>query len=135
MYILRHVDGTDNFVIDENPIFTGEDILKYEWDTHTITFKEEFLLTRTVNETEDNLVMGGSEILGVYYPDQFALYLDGKEQYRGYVEPPAFCSFLPMGPMISNAPDGIIIKCYDPISDVRYDDELYEVLKNNALLK
>lgn len=135
MYILRHVEGSNDFIIDENPIFTGEDILKYKWKTHTITFKEEFLSSRTVNEAENNFVMGGSQILGVYYPDQFALYLDGVELYRGHIEPQAFISFMPMGPMISNAPDGILIKCYDDKSDVRDNEKLHEVLKNNGLLR
>lgn len=135
LYILRYVEGSDDLVIDEKPIITGEDILSYEWDTHTITFKDEFLLSREINETKDDLVMGGSKILDVYYPDQFALYLDGEELFRGYMMPQAFISFMPIGPVMSNAPDGIIIKNYNNESDIRESEELHEILKNNGLLQ
>ncbi len=104
-------------------------------DTHTIVFKDEFLSSCEIDETEDDFIVGGSKILGVYYPDQFAVYLDGKELYRGHMKPQAYISFMPMGPMISNSNKGIIIECLDSNSDTRSNEELYEVLKNNYLLK
>lgn len=135
LYILRHVKGTNDFVIDEDPIITGEDILSYEWNTHTISFKDEFLASCEVDETEDDFVVGGSKILGVYYPDQFAVYLDREELYRGYIKPQAYISFMPMGPMISNSDKGIIIKCLDSNLDTRNNKKLHKVLKNNGLLR
>lgn len=135
LYILRNVKGTQNFIIDENPIFTGEDILSYEWSTHTITFKDEFIASRQINDTKEDIMMGGSKILGVYYPDQFALYLDGVELYRGCLKPPIYSSFLPMCPTISDSDNGIIIKCPDKKVDTRYNDKIREILKNNGLLR
>ncbi|WP_105616352.1 hypothetical protein [Vallitalea okinawensis] len=135
LYILRHVKGTHNFIIDEKPIFTGEDILNYEWDTHTITFKDELISSREINEKEDDLFMGGSKILGIYYPDQFALYLDGQELYRGYMRPQMHVSFMPMGPTISNSENGIMISCLDQNEDTRNNDSLHEMLKNSGLLR
>lgn len=135
LYILRHVKGTNDFVIDEDPIITGEDILSYEWDTHTIVFKDEFLSSCEVGETEDDFGVGGSKILGIYYPDQFAVYLYGEELYRGYMKPQAYVSFMPMGPMISNSDKGIIIECLDNNLDTRNNEKLHEILKNNGLLR
>lgn len=134
-YILRSVEGSYEFIIDEKPIFTGDDILSYEWKTHTITFKEEFIELHDISETEDDIMMGGSKILGVYYPDQFAVYLDGEELYRGYINPQAFISFMPMGPTMLNSNDGITIRCIDKNSDTMENEELREFLKSNELLR
>ncbi|MTI70825.1 MAG: hypothetical protein FH751_11305 [Firmicutes bacterium] len=135
LYILRHVEGTNDLVIDESPIITGEDILSYEWDTHKIVFKDEFLSSCEVDETKDDFIVGGSKILGVYYPDQFAVYIDDEELYRGHMKPQAYISFMPRGPMISNSDKGIIIECLDSNFDTRNNEKQYEVLKNNDLLK
>lgn len=135
VYILRHNDSGNDFVKDEAPIFTSEDISNYDWDTHTITFKKEFIKAHEITKSEDDLVMGGSKILGIYYPDQFAFYLDGEELYRGYIQPQAYISFMPGGPTISDSNDGIIINCLDDNSDTRENDKLLEFLKVNDLLK
>lgn len=133
-YILRHVEGESYFVIDEKPIFTGEDILSYDWDTHTIAFNKKFLSSRNIDEIEDDIMIGGSQILGIYYPDQFAFYLNGEEIYSGYMKPQAFISFMPVGPMISDSEKGIIINNNDSENDIRDDENLYEFLKDNDLL-
>jgi len=135
LYILRNIKGTNNFVIDEEPIITGEDILSYEWDKHTIVFKDEFLKSRQIDKIEDDSMFGGSKILGVYYPNQFAIYIDGKELYRGYIEPPVFISFMPTGPMMSHSENGIIFNCFDKKLDTRNNEKLYKILKNNDLLR
>lgn len=135
LFILRRVEDAEDLVIDETPIFTDKDILSYEWDTHTIIFNEKFLASHETNETEDDIIMGGSKILRIYYPDQFALLLNGEELYRGYIQPQVNISFLPMGPMISNYDDGIIIKCYDEKLDTRDNDKLKAFLKDNDLLR
>jgi hypothetical protein len=135
LYILRHIEGTSDFVKDTRPIFRGKDILCYEWDTHTIIFKDEFLSSRKVGEIDtDDFLDGGSKILGVYYPDQFAFYLDGEELYRGFMKPQAFISFMPIGPMISDSEAGIVIRNLDNDNDLRENEKLYQYLKENDLL-
>lgn len=135
IYILRWVDNSDEFIIDEKAIFTGEDILSYEWETHTITFKDEFISQQNINETEDEFMMGGSKILGVYYPDQFVFYLDGKELYRGYINPQAYISYMPMGPTILNSNNGITIRCTDEKDKTMENEKLREFLRGRGLLR
>jgi hypothetical protein len=135
LYILRHVEGTDDFVKDEKPTFTGKDILSYEWSTHTIIFKEEFLSSRKVDDIDsDGFLEGGSKILGVYYPNQFAFYLDGEELYKGVMKPQVYISFMPTGPIISDSEEGIEIRNLDNSNDLRENEKLYEFLKENNLL-
>lgn len=133
-YILRHVEGSNEFVKDDKPIFTGEDILSYDWDSHTIIFMEDFLSSRRYDEIEEDIIIGGSQLLGVFYPDQFAIYLDGEELYRGYLQPQAFVSFIPGGPIISDSEKGIIINNTSIESDARNNKKLYEFLEDNDLL-
>lgn len=135
-YILRHVEGASDFVKDEKPIFTGKDILSYEWDTHTIIFDDEFLPSPKDDEIDnDDFLSGGSKILRIYYPDQFAFYLDGEELYRGFIKPQAYISFMPTGPMISDSDKGIVIKNLDNSKDLRDSEKLYEFLKEYELLR
>lgn len=143
MYILRHsvIDKNNSEIIkDDSPIFTGNDIKSYDWDTHTIIFTDEFLTERKVDDAEvsDSLIDGGSQILGVFYPDQFAFCLDGEEMYRGYMKPQLFISFLPSGPIISDVENGIEIKNVGNVNDKtdpRDNKELYNFLKDKELLK
>lgn len=135
LYVLRHVEGSNEFVRDEKPAFTGKDIKSYEWKTHAIAFTDEFLPDKDIVLDDDSFVYGGSQILGIFSPDQFAFYLDGEELYRGYMKPPAFVSFMPAGPMISDSEKGIEIGCSGEGEDVRDNEKLYEYLKDTGLLK
>ncbi len=51
------------------------------------------------------------------------------------MKPPAFISFMPTGPMISDSEKGIEIGCSGEGEDVRDNKELYEYLKDTGLLK
>lgn len=136
-YILRMSEDKSEFILEEEPIFTGADIKSYDWDKHIITFTDEFLSSSNSEEVSDtdSFIMGGSNILGVYYPDQFALYLNGKELYRGYFRPQAYISFMPMGPIVSDVENGIIINCIGQVNDPRDNEELHKFLKENGLLR
>jgi hypothetical protein len=142
LYILRHVlvdKDIAEFVRDESSIFTGKDIKSYDWDTHTITFTDEFLEDKNDIDEEDteSFLYSGSQILGVFYPDQFALYLEGEELYRGYMKPQVFISFMPTGPMISDVENGIEIRNVGNVidkKDLRDNKELHEFLKDNNML-
>ncbi|XMB66566.1 hypothetical protein RI065_09720 [Mycoplasmatota bacterium zrk1] len=137
VYILRKSDESNEFIMDKTPIFTGNEIESYEWDTHTIIFNSEFILSMEKKnlKEEDEILLGGSTILDVYYPDQFALFLEGEELYRGYLAPPVYSSFLPMGPRIANSENGIVIMCIDGKLDTRNDDRLKDFLEKNHLRK
>lgn len=143
LYIFRHVvvdKDTAKFVKDDSPIFTGKDIEIYDWDTHTIIFTEEFLKDKnyTYEEDSENLLYGGSQILGEFYPDQFALYLDDEELYRGYMMPQLFISFMPTGPMISDVENGIEIRIVGNVNDktdLRDNEDLYKFLKDKKMIK
>lgn len=142
LFILRHVvvdKNTAEFVKDESPIFTGEDIKSYDWDTHTIIFTDEFLEDKIIQDVagDDSFLYGGSQILGVFYPDQFALYLEGEELYRGFLRPQLFISFMPTGPMFSDVENGIEISNVGNVvdkEDLRDNEELYKFLKDNNML-
>ena len=110
-------------------------LLEYIWETHTIIFDGEFLKDKTIEEYDNGDVMKGSKILNLYYPDQFAIYLNDEELYRGYVEPQMYISFFPGGPMIVEVDDRIRIDCFDDSLDTRYNEELRNYLVEVNLLK
>lgn len=133
-YILGSIEGPGEFE-GKSPIFTGDDILSYDWDTHTILFKEEFLAPLATYGPKDAVIKGGSAILDAYYPEQFAVALDGEELYRGYMQPQGYSSFMPAEPIISDVEGGIIIRGLEGEKDTRNNNKLYKVLKSNGLLK
>ncbi len=98
IYALRHVDGGSEWIQDKEPLFTGKDIEEYIWDSHIITFNDEFLKTKPSTRESEDILSNGSKILSLYYPDQFSISLHGRELYVGYVEPQIFISFYPGGP-------------------------------------
>lgn len=141
-FMLRQIEGDNGImelVKDDSPIFTEDDMRSYDWDTHTIIFTEEFLADRGIIDEVDpeSLLYGGSQVLGEFYPDQFAIFLDGEELYRGYLQLPLFLSFMPSGPMIFDVDKGIEIKYVGNVADKtdpRDNENLYNFLKDRHLL-
>jgi hypothetical protein len=134
-YRLSHLTNTNDWVLEDQPLFTGDDILSYDWQSHTITFKDDFLADRNIDEMEDDLLMNGIKCLDLYYPDQLAIYLEDQEVYRTYVEPQGFISFFPPGPMVRGLEDGLMIDCFDPSLDSRNNKDLKAYLEKQGLLK
>jgi hypothetical protein len=134
-YRLSHITNTSDWVLEDQPLFTGDDILSYDWNSHTITFKDDFLANKISDEVEDDFIMNGIKFLSLYYPDQLAIYLDDQEVYRTYVEPQAFISFFPPGPMVRGLEDGLIIDCFDQSLDTRDNKDLKAYLEKQGLLK
>ena len=134
-YRLSHLSNSNDWLLEEQPLFTGDDIEAYDWQSHTITFKDDFLADRNMDKTEDDLLMNGIKCLDLYYPDQLAIYLDDQEVYRTYVEPQAFISFFPPGPMVRGLEDGLMIDCFDPSLDTRNNKDLKAYLEKQGLLK
>jgi len=134
-YALRRGEESGEWIRDEEPLFTGNDILDYEWESHTITFTDAFLAKMPIVEDNDYEVLNGSKILRLYYPDRFSVYLKNEEIYMGDVEPQAFISFYPGGPIIKNSDNGIMIDCMNDELDTRYDEGLSAFLEQVGLLK
>lgn len=136
-YALRinDVGNEVEWVIDEQPLFKVNDVLEYEWDTHTIIFTDVFLESMNVDDIEKDPVMQGIPILNLFYPDQFVILLDGEELYRGYVEPQLFISFMPSGPTVVEVAKGIRIDCIDETLGIRDNDKLKEYVEDFGILK
>lgn len=70
MYILRHTmidKDNDEFIKDDSPIFTGNNIKSYDWDIHINILTEEFLEDKNNDpeEDSDSFINVGPQILGV----------------------------------------------------------------------
>lgn len=144
VYGLRHVSGQSQWVLDQSPLFTGEDVQEYIWETHTIIFKDQFLESKGVTqEVRDRMDQGqkfrvrGSSLLDLYYPDRFAVYLDDQELYQGHMVPQDFISFYPSGPVMEDHESlrGVVILCLKAEEDTRHNPALKDFLKEAGLLK
>lgn len=117
-------------------LFTGNDIESYDWENQVIVFTDAFTEQHKTEANPDDILMNGSKLLSLYYPERFVIYIGEQEIYQGFVEPEAFISFYPGGPTIVEENLGSIrITCTNSESDTRYDDDLSVFLKKTDLLE
>ena len=118
-YILR-AEG-DNFIMDDQAVFTGKDVFSYDAIEHEFIFTGEFkrkmddgdLMTISYKDYNDEIIepdgywLNGVSPLGAMYPDRFLIMIDGHQVLEGYFATPAVMSFLPPGDYVSTTDKGI----------------------------
>jgi hypothetical protein len=118
-YILR-TEG-DNFIMDDQAVFTGKDVFSYDDTEHEFIFTGEFkrkmddgdLMTISYKDYNDEVIepdgywLNGVSPLGAMYPDRFLIMIDDREVLEGYFATPAVMSFLPPGDYVSTTDKGI----------------------------
>lgn len=124
--------GEDGYILEDEPMFTINDIKIYEWSNHKI------ILDNIYFDTEKSPSwLGGSVILGTDSQDKFMVFVDGELIYEGYYEQSLLSSFMPFGPIMSDEADGISIdfrKADGNEVDLRGDIRIYECLKSAGVL-
>lgn len=125
-------DTSGNFIRDEEPLFTGENIDYYDWNSHRIVFKESFIKESTVavreykgdnkdtNNTESdttsevilvfdepkdsksNATIGGSMVFNTGHQDMFMVFVDDELIYEGFYNQSLLSSFLPTGAVMKD---------------------------------
>ena len=128
---------SEEYIISKEPLFTGEDINYYEWNTHTIVFKDEFLSQQKNNDK--NIKIGGSAMFGTKARDKFMVYVDNELIYDGFYNQSSLSSFFPIGAVMVDISDGVRIvfqgiQSVEP-EDNRFDLRIYEALKRDEILR
>lgn len=128
---------SNEYIVSKEPLFTGNDINYYEWSTHTIVFKDDFI-SQQKNIDKDTKI-GGSSIFGTNSRDKFMVYVDNELLYDGYYNQSLLSSFYPIGVVMVDLSDGVRIdfngiKGVEP-KDNRCDLRMYEALKLCEILK
>ncbi len=134
-YILERENHEELFIKRDVPVFTDRDIKKYNWETHEITFTDEFNQGLNIDQSKDSLIDGGSVLLDVYYPSKFEIYVDDIKIYGGVFKPGVYISYCPDVAVISDIENGILIDSRYGNIDMRDNDILYKALEKNDLLK
>ena len=130
-------DNSEKLTTYDQPLFTDSDIKSYNWKTHEIIFKEEYLKkidSKISNSKEDGNFIGGSRLLGTSSRDRFVMKINDEIIYTGYFHQSMLSSFYPVGIVIIDSENGIIISCNKLEADKRSDERVYKVLKNKKLL-
>ncbi len=128
---------SDEYIVSEKPMFTGDDIKYYYWDMHTIIFKEESEIDcKPIEHFESNHQTLSS--FATTSRDKFYVYVDGEFIYDGYYSQSFISSFLPVGITMRDRENGVNITYFSldnkDENDKRSDDRLYDALKANGIL-
>lgn len=137
------VDSTNqkHCSISEKPLFTDSDIQTYDWKTHSIIFKKDFLnkLEANKNSNDTNTYIGGSKLLNTNSMDKFIIYVNKEPIYEGFYMQSVLSSFYPVGATMVDLEDGIQITFNDiegrNVIDKRADERIYNTLKEKKLIK
>ncbi len=122
-------------------LFTDNDIEEYDWESHRITFTDEFLSAsvnnQNIGDTQKFLHDGGSALLETTGRERFIIMIDDEVIYAGHFKQALVSSFYPLGAVISDINGGIIIDFIginEPDKDIRNDERIRETLKVKGLL-
>ncbi len=122
-------------------LFTGNDIEMYNWKKQEIIFKADFLKKTDIQNNEktkpkQNLGTSGSDILKTKYTDRFVIIVNKEKIYDGAFSQPWYSSYYPEGAVIIDIENGINIYWNDinKNEDIRYDDRIYNYLKDKNVL-
>ena len=128
---------SDEYRVSKKPLFTEKDINYYDWDTHTIVFKDEFMSQQ--KNIDKNNKIGGSSVFGTKSRDKFMVYVDNELLYDGYYNQTYFSSFYPIGAVMLDLSDGVRIEFHEikgvETVDNRSDLRMYKALKECEILQ
>ncbi|MDM8534641.1 hypothetical protein QUF55_08095, partial [Clostridiaceae bacterium HSG29] len=129
---------SDEYIISEKPMFTGDDIEYYGWNNQTIIFKKESGIDcKPIENFKSNYQTLSS--FATTSRDKFYIYVEDEFIYDGYYAQSMISSFLPIGITMIDIENGVKIKYWalDNMdkNDERFNDRLYDALKANNILK
>lgn len=128
----------DQFVLNEAPLFTHEDIKAYLWQTHEVLFTDAFLANRldNVRDNVDNYrYEGGSLLLNADSGDIFVVVVNGERIYHGYFPKAAHSSSSTIGMIMKDIDYGVRIRPnYNYSEDLREDNRIYNALNSLGIL-
>jgi hypothetical protein len=128
--------------VDGDLMFTEKDILSYNWSSHEIKFKQnflEYLQENKENKRENGLLVpsGGSEYFHSDQRDYFVVKLNGEALYSGHFEQSDLSSYYVPSIKLIDTQSGVILKKieteYD-IIDNRNNDKIKEFMSQKELL-
>jgi hypothetical protein len=138
--VYNAIFSNDEYVIEETPMFTINDIESYDWKTHQITLKSEYIdylneLYMNESGNELGVHIGGIERFNTNFMDKFMLYIDEELIYSGHYEQSLYSSYAVMGIVMTSTSDGVIIEYgMNSEEDHRNDPRVYEVLESYGVL-
>ncbi|WP_458784784.1 hypothetical protein [Vallitalea sediminicola] len=122
---------SDEYIVSKEPLFTGNDINYYDWSTHTIVFKDDFISQQ--KNIDKDIKIGGSSIFDTNSRDKFMVYVDNELLYDGYYNQSLLSSFYPIGAVLFDLSDAVRIDFNGikgvELKDNRSDLKMYESLK------
>lgn len=112
-YILRTEDGF-NYVRDENPVFTDQEVADFDEDHMVIRFNAKMadkmadgsLFTKAYRDHKGAIIapdaypLHGISALGAQYPDRIIMMIDDEIVFNGYFETAIVVSYMPPGPYV-----------------------------------
>lgn len=128
------------YVISEEPLFTDRDIKAYDWKTHRIIFKKEFLNQKATqkNSDETKTYLGGSKLLNTNSRDRFIVYVNKEPIYEGFYMQSVLSSFYPVGATMVDVEGGVQITFNQvegsQVMDKRNDERIYNSLNEKKIL-
>ena len=127
---------SDEYIVDEVPVFTQNDIKYFDWEQQTIMLKNDndlnlkaFLIGEHNNQTLSSFATTQRDKFIVYVEDEFV--------YSGYYSQAMISSFYAHGVTMKDIDGGVSIENIgldSEFSDERLNDKLYKALKSNNLL-
>lgn len=137
-----YVDGKYEYTLDEEPLFTIDDIASYDWETNEIIFTDDFndILENRDDEIVDTI--GGLVKLRTASQDKFYLFVDGVKIYEGHYEQTSSSSFHSLGVVMMSVEGGVRIYfggVYNSSADANTGEEIKELvtidLRNDERVK
>lgn len=130
----RNICIKDQFVLNEDPLFTHEDIKAYLWQTHDILFTDAFLVDRLDNVRDNYILEGGSLLLNADPGDIFVIVVNGERIYHGYFARSSYSSHIDIGMGMEDIDYGIHLAPMFGAKDTRDDNRIYDVLNVLGIL-
>ena len=127
---------SDEYIVDEIPVFTQNDIEYFDWEQQIIMLKKDndlnlkaFLIGEHNNQTLSSFATTQRDKFYIYVEDEFV--------YSGYYSQAMISSFYAHGVTMKDIDGGVSIENIgldSEFSDERLNDKLYKALKSNNLL-
>ncbi len=128
---------SDEYLVNELPLFTDDDIEYYDWDQQIVKFKNKSeVKVLAMKDFEHNNQTLSS--FATTLRDKFYVYVDDELIYEGFYAQSIISSFYAEGITLKDLDAGIKIEHVELVdggNDERLDERLYKALKANRILK
>lgn len=131
------LNNEGEYVANESPMFTIEDVESYDWKNHVILFRKDVLEKMNTESRSFSNKVGGIKKLMTGPMDMFAIYIDDELIYEGYYGQTTISSNTVTGNVMEEVPNGVQMSYYysSDEKDLRLDTRIYELLEEKNLIK